>query len=195
MSYDKILNFRINTFLPCLITLFLILDKESYLSKIVLQNKIILFIGNISYSLFLIHWPLFVYYRFYKFNDPSIIEKFALIIVSIFFAYLLNKYVENYLKKRRSNNSYKFAFSFLIISTLSLSVILNNGYEFRIKKANDLNVNIYNQEKRFFKYSEVKEPFIQKCKKNVESEKIDLYLFGDSHAYMYTDAILDYLKI
>ena len=75
-----------------------------------------------------------------------------------------------------------------------MSVILNNGYEFRIKKANDLNVNIYNQEKRFFKYSEVKEPFIQKCKKNVESEKIDLYLFGDSHAYMYTDAILDYSK-
>ena len=195
LSYDKNIKFPgINTFLPCLITLFLILDKESYLSKIVLQNKIILFIGNISYSLFLIHWPLFVYYRFYKFNDPSIIEKFALIIVSIFFAYLLNKYVENYLKKRRSNNSYKFAFSFLIISTLSLSVILNNGYEFRIKKANDLNVNIYNQEKRFFKYSEVKEPFIQKCKKNVESEKIDLYLFGDSHAYMYTDAILDYSK-
>ena len=135
MSYDKNIKFPgINTFLPCLITLFLILDKESYLSKIVLQNKIILFIGNISYSLFLIHWPLFVYYRFYEFNDPSIIEKFALIIVSIFFAYLLNKYVENYLKKRRSNNSYKFAFSFLIISTLSLSVILNNGYEFRIKK-------------------------------------------------------------
>ena len=101
MSYDKNIKFPgINTFLPCLITLFLILDKESYLSKIVLQNKIILFIGNISYSLFLIHWPLFVYYRFYKFNDPSIIEKFALIIVSIFLAYLLNKYVENYLKKK-----------------------------------------------------------------------------------------------
>ena len=196
LSYDKNIKFPgLNAFLPCLITLFLILNKESYLSKKILQNKILLFIGNISYSLFLIHWPLFVYYRFYKFNEPSNFEKFLLIIVSIILAYLLNKYVENYLKKNISiKNNYKFIFSFLIVSTLSLLVIFNNGYEFRIKKTNNLNVKLDNKEKNIFKDRDKKEFFYKKCIINSESKKLDFILLGDSHAFMYAQAFLNYSK-
>ena len=72
LYYDKNIKFPgLNSLLPCIITLILILNKENYLSKKILQNKILLFIGNISYSLYLIHWPLFIYYRFYTFKEPS----------------------------------------------------------------------------------------------------------------------------
>jgi peptidoglycan/LPS O-acetylase OafA/YrhL len=59
-------------------------------------------IGLISYSLYLWHWPVWVYFRIYVNNGrPSAAEAIALAIVSIALATLSYRYVEQPFRKRR----------------------------------------------------------------------------------------------
>lgn len=59
-------------------------------------------IGLISYSLYLWHWPVWVYFRIYINNgSPSTDESIALAIVSIILAILSYRYVEQPFRKRR----------------------------------------------------------------------------------------------
>lgn len=194
--YDKEIRFPgLSTVIPCLVTMLLILNKKSYLSKIIFENKFTLFIGNISYSLFLVHWPVFVFFRFYKFNEPSSLEKIYLLIVSIILAYFLNRYVENYFKKNISiKNNYKFIFSFLIVFIFSISVISNNGFNFRIKDNIEEKVKIENWNFNFFKDLDKKNFFYKKCIINSNKKNFDFILFGDSHAHMYANAFVNYSK-
>ncbi len=195
LYYDKNIKFPgLNSLLPCIITLILILNKENYLSKKILQNKILLFIGNISYSLYLIHWPLFIYYRFYTFKEPSNAEKFLLIILSIIFAYLINKYIENVFKKKNNQkNNFFYSFSYVVIAIFSISVIFNNGYDFRIKNKKNLYNN--NEVKNFINDDLNKEKlFYKKCVINSNSKDIDFIFLGDSHAVMYAPGILEFSK-
>ncbi len=194
--YDKSIRFPgLTTIIPCFASLLLILNKKNYLSKIIFQNKFSLFIGNISYSLFLVHWPLFVFYRFYKFQEPSDFEKISLIIVSIILAFFLNKYVENYFKNNLSiKNNYKLFFSFLIISVFCSSIILNNGYNFRIANNNVQKERITHKDDDVFNDFNQKEFFYKKCIINNDKKNLDFIFFGDSHAHMFRLAVLNFSK-
>jgi peptidoglycan/LPS O-acetylase OafA/YrhL len=59
-------------------------------------------IGLISYSLYLWHWPIWVFYRFYINNGtPGALRAMMLVIVSIAVATLSYRYVEQPFRKRR----------------------------------------------------------------------------------------------
>jgi len=44
---------------------FFAVEKRNFLSKIVLENAVIRFIGRISYGLFVFHWPIFAMFKIY----------------------------------------------------------------------------------------------------------------------------------
>jgi peptidoglycan/LPS O-acetylase OafA/YrhL len=194
--YHKTIRFPgLNTIPICFVSILLILNKKSYLTKFIFENKLILFIGNISYSLFLVHWPIFVFYRFYKFNEPSNIEKILLIIFSILIAFLLNKYIENYFKKELSRkNNLKLFFSFLTTSIFCFLIIFNNGYNFRIQNTESLKSKIENLNRNFFEDFDKNKLFYKKCEINSKKKIIDFILFGDSHAQMYTQSFINFSK-
>jgi peptidoglycan/LPS O-acetylase OafA/YrhL len=61
-------------------------------------------IGLISYSLYLWHWPVWVYFRIYINNgQPSVVEAVALAVVSIVLAALSYRFVEQPLRRPRWN--------------------------------------------------------------------------------------------
>jgi len=75
-------------------TALIIYSKNSFINTL-LSTKTLVFTGKISYSLYLIHWPLIVFYTYKNSNGPDTFAKCAIIAVSIitaiFFYYLIEK--------------------------------------------------------------------------------------------------------
>lgn len=121
--------------LPCIGTAFAIYSfpkSASALHKIA-NNRVLVGIGEISYPLYLVHWPILVFYHYSVFRLVTIPEKFALITASAFFAYLLYRFVEIPIRKNMyvSNKGVHFnslrakqtILATLIISLISLPVL------------------------------------------------------------------------
>jgi len=68
--------------LPCVGALCIILAKDSKLSKLFLANKVMVSIGLISYSLYLVHWPVIVFLKYFRFADLTSLDIVIALIVS-----------------------------------------------------------------------------------------------------------------
>ncbi len=59
------------------------------------------FFGLISFSLYLWHWPLFVFYKMWKIGEISIFENIILILLSILLSYMTWLYIETPFRRRK----------------------------------------------------------------------------------------------
>lgn len=80
--------------LPCLATAALILAGASGFWSRVLSSSVLRFLGRISYSLYLVHWPLIALYRHRVVTEPGAAELAMLAIGSIVLAWLLYALIE-----------------------------------------------------------------------------------------------------
>lgn len=107
--------------LPCLGTLALLMSNESYFNRL-LSSNFLVFVGEISYSLYLWHWPIMAFLRYnnniYEF---SLIEKvlitFITIILSLFSYYFVEKTLRNFPRK-------KFYVRFILLGGATFSMLL-----------------------------------------------------------------------
>ena len=191
LNFDKDTRFPgISSFLPCFMAIIIILNKDNYLANKILKSNFLIFLGNISYSLYLVHWPVYVFYRLLKFREIYIYEKILLVLISILFSYLVNKYVENIYRQKKNFNiaNHLNVYSFLTIIFFSVSVIYFNGLSFRMN--NEVSKNKDLETQKVFLVDKDKLTF-NKCYYNSSSKKIDLNLVGDSHAMMYANALIE----
>ena len=133
-----------------------------------------------------------MFYRFFKFREIFFYEKVILIFVSILFAYLINRYIENiYRSKEKINKANYFsAISFLTLFTIAVSIISYNGLDFRMKIET---IKLDKENLKIFKIDN-KELSVNKCFYNSNNKNVDLNLIGDSHAVMYADALINLAK-
>ncbi|CDZ78001.1 O-acetyltransferase OatA [Legionella massiliensis] len=98
------------------------------LSVYLLSLKPIVFIGLLSYSLYIWHWPVFVTIRYLNFEETStvLILAFVLIIIT---AYLSWRFIE---KPARKLNNTRFVYTFA--SLLLLPALLFHFSDYEIKK-------------------------------------------------------------
>ncbi|MFK8011268.1 MAG: acyltransferase family protein [Marinicellaceae bacterium] len=174
----------ISALLPCLGTALIIYNKDSLFSNIVFNNALLVKIGLMSYSIYLIHWPLFVYYRYWTFSPLSLSAALCLSGLSIFFGFLMWKYIETpfrYKKNKQSSQLFLLltAVIALVLLLLSTLVWLSKGVPSRFPDHFQMSNNeIRENRNRYWKE-------FRKTKKELligNKESKQVVIIGNSHA-------------
>ncbi len=100
-------------------------NQTGIINRKVLSNKVLVFIGLISYPLYLWHWPLLSFFRILENETPTILTRFILLVISFILAWLSYYFIENYFK---SNKHRKIKISGLVIALLAIGLTSLHAY-------------------------------------------------------------------
>ena len=180
-------NYIINEF-SILVICFAIsyfLYNEEHIFKNLLNNKILVYFGKLSYSLYIWHFIFFAVYRNYSINIVNTKEYLILIIVSFIFSFFSYHFIE---KPFRNRNIITLnLFKIFLIFSVSFSILFGLFIHFKegFPKRFSLEVNkIYNGKlsRNFFEDQCMNKNFKDSCKIGsvIPKNRIDTALWGDS---------------
>lgn len=160
-----------------------------------LSRAPVVFLGKISYSLYLWHWPVYVFSAYYLFDDVSKIEKVFLILCCFILSYFSWKYVEQPFRRKNLTDQFKkrsifTAVGAIVIILMFCSVIIyKNGNIFSSKAAlfDVEKVIIGGDYKKVSTFNENSHDVL--IGKEGELKDVSVLLIGDSHAQAITPAI------
>ncbi len=111
--------------LPCLGAALLIAARHSGAGELLLGNRMMTGIGKVSYSLYLIHWPILVFYQYVTQDTPSLIEVSALLAASFVASYFMYRFIEQpFRKKWDAPNAMKPSRVFAVAGVLLLLIAI-----------------------------------------------------------------------
>jgi len=191
-SFDDSLLFpSYYALLPCVGTALVIYAGGQARSHWILTNKGMVSIGKVSYSLYLIHWPLIVFWR-YQTGGLDTVDKMLIVLFSFLGAYLTYRYVETPFRSREkfenSNLWAKAAVTGLFLCLIGgYSIRVNDGWAWRINSP--LNFENVGSSARFQRlyYGGAGYPSYGPVVKGQGTP--DIVLMGDSHGRHYADGL------
>lgn len=109
---------------PCLGAAFLILTPENPI-RTFLSNKVLFFIGDISYSLYLWHWPVMAFFRYY-YNTHEFSGIQCIIVVLMTFTLSIFSFycIETFMRKKKGFKLWGTLAFFSGITVLSTFIII-----------------------------------------------------------------------
>lgn len=123
--------------LPCLGAAMVIYSGNHARSRVLLTNPAMVWMGRISYSLYLIHWPLIAYYKYLGFS-VQLPQAIGLALVAIAFSAISYRIIETPFRRipKDPRTSYKhllaLAMSTIVLAGLALMVQLQDGMKWRL---------------------------------------------------------------
>lgn len=163
-------------------------DKTLYLNKI-LQNKFLVKLGLISYSLYLYHNPIFIIFDKLFINDS-----FFIFVISLITSLLVSSISYIFIEKKfryGSDKNLKLTFLALALSTISILFFSTipkeefNNYENKLAISSSLGetINFVNVDERKFNILRIQN----------SSNKPDILVFGSSRMRQFdSDLLVDY---
>ena len=148
------------------IGLLILYQEKNILINKILTNKVVLFFGKISYSVYLFHFPIFAFARYIEFiNYETNAKKIFLIIFTILLSSLSYYFIEKPFRyKYKLKEILITTFSLLIVIILNLKIIKTEGYDNR--NTIETFVSIKNSDEIIF---------------NKSGKKGEVLFIGDSH--------------
>jgi len=133
-----------NALWPCLGTALIIAFPNNGLITKILSHKVLVFIGLISYPLYLFHQPVISFIYFFNVQFSVIETFFAVTSISVCASWLTYKFIENPIRKMASSKQRKMtiiAFTGVcatipIFAVIGLVIAKTNGLEERFKYLN-----------------------------------------------------------
>ena len=179
----------------------LMILKKKFPKKFILHflfhNKVVQYIGIISFSLYLWHWPMLVFLEYYYVTEIKILSKFTILILSILFSILSYHLIEfNFRYKYKIKNLFKLIFvSYFLFISFFLIQNLNNEKSFKKNSSNYIsqaNLTNFKCESSNFKFYFGKRGCL--INDDINIENYEIALIGNSHAQMYVPSIRPHLK-
>jgi len=107
--------------------------KDAYMVNKLFDNKIFIFIGLISYSLYLVHWPIISFFKYIFLVELNGFLKLLIIILSIMLSSLIYKYIEIPFKNKNFKlRAHSIVISLFFILIFSLLIKNNDGFVNRL---------------------------------------------------------------
>lgn len=157
----------------------------------VLRAAPVVWIGKISYSLYLVHWPVVVYWSAWRFGALLPMDRWAVIAVSVALAAAQFYLVEQRFRyvTPASVSGPRFlagsAAGALVVGLFSAAVVLSNGWPARIPEDRLVAANRDQRRAQDRLYCRNRDPekpaWLFTCQ-NYRGKDRDLVLWGDSHA-------------
>ena len=189
--FDSNKFFKTWTLLPFIISSgILIFFKDNYLLNYVCNLKLISFIGKISYSLYLVHFPIFAFSRITDFTKGNLDKKILIGLGILILSLILHKFIEVPFRDKRKINL-KMLIKLCIPSIVSIlffyfHAINTNGLDYRtsnlIKNSHKEKTWLMLKDNKGINcYNRITRGQNKFCNFNVKSQK-KVFLVGDSLA-------------
>jgi len=185
--------------LPCIGSALIIhAHSRKSLANRLISNNFSVFVGKISYSLYLYHWPVIIFWKLCSSNRMlGWLESVAIILISFVLATLSYKLVEQPTRKSALSTwrTISSAAIVIIVFASSFKVIENfDKSEWRIAPYQiDKSVQAYEQVVGCHKFSEDGLQFLQCQEANREDTPV-VALLGDSHAPHFLQSVASWAK-
>ncbi|MBI4001655.1 MAG: acyltransferase [Nitrospira defluvii] len=186
---DKTIFPGVNALVPCLGAALCIYAGDAQFAGKILSNKLLVRIGVISYSLYLAHWPVMVFYKYYiGGGEFTSIEVSLLVVASFVTAIGMFYCIEQPFRRAKTSNAYFLlgcALLSLPISYIAASMWAKDGWPWRSwATSGDISNEAFKKgkERRF----QVREKICQHkgwaaCDDLVKGS-VNALILGDSHA-------------
>ena len=196
--FDATLEFpSFNALLPCLGAALALMGGHARWCGVLLRNPVSVGIGIISYSLYLVHWPILVYCGYWKYDTLDTGEASLALALSVLAALTLYRLVERplrYLPAARGSESRPnrrflagLALASLAFVVLAVQMRVDHGWRWRIAD-HDLPDELWKQVKLEDKFHEREyggAGYPQHSWFGAARAPADVVLLGDSHALHY----------
>ncbi|MDM1755030.1 acyltransferase [Acinetobacter towneri] len=192
----------LNALVPCLATALIIyLSQIAVKKSFILGNSYSIWLGKISYPMYLWHWPLIVFCNIYLIEKDSIIQ-ILILVATICLAYLTYRYIELPAKSWMVWSNKKVIVLGFLLPSIGLSAIAGVvKYTHGLPERFDENVNrqvmalqsaahVVRKDCHDAPKDKVILPDTSLCTLgNEKKNNIDLILLGDSHANSLAGAV------
>lgn len=163
------------------------LSSPSSSWKVLLTFRPIAYLGNISYSFYLWHWPIITFYKLYQQAEFDAIDYVIITLVTLVLSDLSWRFVECKFRTNHKHNTQKVGWSFgiaCLASAIFLATTLyTKGFSDRLsqRQLNVLNVQRWAEFPGKCYATQRKDSYYHCVIGNVEQAP-SLLVFGDSHA-------------
>ncbi len=157
-------------------------ERKPILQKF-LENKNLTYIGKISYSLYLWHWPVYVFFR-WTIGLETLWQMFFAILLSFLFAALSYHFIE--IPIRRSKRILAKPNWLIVIVGVLVVFMAYSTTKFIFSKQPTLSLSVMKQKEIWYphRYHMYQSKVMEKKQKIFQDKK--LFVMGDSHANAYT---------
>jgi peptidoglycan/LPS O-acetylase OafA/YrhL len=176
--------------IPCLGTALMMYSYRSTISCWFAKSKLLVAIGLISYSLYLVHWPIYVFYKALSFGKLEPINQVWLIVATFAFGTLLYHSVEKRLRLKRERNprvSNQLFFRAAALASLAVLAVAGTmwrtGWIWRAGLSTELEEIVSTQmreSKRYYGGDDCQPPRCEYGTGTSTAEKV--VVMGDSHS-------------
>jgi len=198
-NFYKIIPYIPHASLTCLgvsIILYKGINKNSFLFKLI-NIKILIFTGLISYSLYLWHWPIISFLKYIKITNLDFLHISIGIFLTITFSIFTWKYVEKPFLKKNPNEIFKFVgLGYFFLIMVSGIILLSKNFPSRYEKQSNYLAEAVGTTYHcsVLDYRKFGDSYACIINNKVRSNP-EVVLLGNSHAHMYGWALKEYLTL
>lgn len=173
--------------------------RDALINKVFLSSHVMIFIGLISYPLYLWHWPILSYMRIIESQLPSNLMRISAVAISILLAWLTYKFIEIPVRRSKPKKTLPLILFLVLFVFCCVGYYTYNQKGFELRAASQLE--FVNEgdigHEQFHRYpltkfypctpSKIREEALVwndsiRCLQSKQNESVDVAIIGDSHA-------------